>query len=847
MSDGRVVIDAIFDTAPTQRSARTLQRTLDGLNTNRYNERLRLMSAEMKAAYRQSRQALIPFKRELMETEFKFFKMAQGMKNYSGTNAQFINDVRRLGQEHKTATENIMKNNEMMKAGFIQGVGQMLARSGQSEKIAANFQRMGNPLYSVNNGLLRVTSSLERVARQGNASVLALKMLGPTANMKQLNDMTMMINQGLMRFTTVAIAGAAASVMLYGKLHEAAMENDAYAKSFNTMMATIKEAFKPMVDVFAAVMPYVYNFITQIAKMIVKFNEAHPVLSKMIAGFVLLLPALTLLLSPLAIGIGLINGMQAAFASVWMIIGPLVTGLGAMIGTVALVSAAIVAVSAALYLLWTKTDWFKQAVIGAWNAIKSATQAAWNWIMNNIITPVLTAIQSFIQEKMQMVQQFWNENGSQIMQAAQNVWSVISKVIETAMQVIGAIMQALWPVIKFLVIGTWEAIKNVINGAINVILGIIKFFSALFTGDWKGVWEGAKQIIKGALELIWGWVQLFGIGRLLKFFTGLGGKLLSPIKSMWDKISSTFSNALSKIWGWVKSKFEGIVSTIKSKMDAAKNKISSVWNSIKSFFSSVLSSIWNGIKSKFQGMFSTISSKMSAAKSKISSIWNAIKSFFSNVLSNIWNTVKNKFQDIVSSVGDKMSAVYNKVKSIWNKVQSFFSGINLYNIGKDIIQGLINGISSMAKSVWKKAQEIADGVKNKIKKALRINSPSKITTQYGEWTGEGYEIGLDASQKDVMKAADALSAAATPALPDLRGLKASMVSVKTDPNPLNISGLVAAIQSMSDAISERSIEVNIPTIRTDLSINGRPFAAAINKDMTKAQQRQAFTDKRRYK
>ncbi|MFE5338571.1 hypothetical protein ACFQ8E_22005, partial [Isoptericola sp. NPDC056573] len=166
------------------------------------------MSAEMKAAYRASAQALIPFKRELIETEFKFFKLAQSMKNYTGTNEQFIGEVRRLGQEHKKATENIMKNNEIMKAGFIQGVGQMLAMSGQSEKISDNFKRMGNPLYTVNNGLLRVTGSLERMAREGNASVLALKMLGPTANMKQLNDMTRMITQGQMRFASVAIASA---------------------------------------------------------------------------------------------------------------------------------------------------------------------------------------------------------------------------------------------------------------------------------------------------------------------------------------------------------------------------------------------------------------------------------------------------------------------------------------------------------------------------------------------------------------------------------------------------------------------------------------------------------------
>ncbi|MFP7275754.1 hypothetical protein SFC17_12570 [Bacillus paralicheniformis] len=848
MSDGRVVIDSIFETRQSDRGIRNLQRSLDGLNTNRYNERLRLMSAEMKAAFRESRAALIPFKRQLLETEFNFFKLSRSMGTYTGTNKQFMAAVHQLGLEHKKATEEMMKNNQMMKASFIQTVGTMLARSGQSEKIAANFSRMGNPLYTVNNGLLRVTSNLERMARQGNAAVLALKMLGPNANMKELNDMTRMINQGLMRYTSVAIAAAATSVMFYGSIHKAAMENKTYAESFNRMISTLQKAFQPLVDVFAAVMPYVYNFITKIGELIIKFNEAHPVLSKVIAGFTLLLPALTLLLSPLSIGIGLINGWRAAFSAVWMIIGPLVTGLGAMMGTVILVSAAIAGVSAALYLLWTKTDWFKKAVITAWNNIKTATQTAWNWIMNNVISPVMTAIQTFIQEKMAMIQQFWNENGSQIMQAAQNVWNVISTVIQTAMTVIGTIMQTLWPVIKELVIGTWQAIQNVINGAINIIMGIVKTFSALFTGDWKGVWEGAKQIISGALELIWGWVQLFGIGRLLKFFGGLGAKLLSPIKSMWNKISSVFSSTLGKIWGWVTSKFKGIVSSITSSMNSARNLINRVWNAIKSFFSSILSGIWNTVKSKFQGVVSAVTNSMNSTRNKINSVWNAIKGFFANILGGIWNTVKSKFQGIVNSVGSKMGAAQNKIKSIWNKVMSFFKGINLFSIGKDIINGLIKGIGSMANAVWNKAKSIADGVTKKIKGALRIASPSKVMIQFGKWTGEGLEIGMDKSVKGILKASEKIASAAIPDLPDTQTVTSNIFKAPSMQTPQSdMSGIMMAIQNLANAVLNQPVEVDIPVIQTNMNIDSRQFATATNKDMTKAQRRQDFRDKRRYK
>src|SRR5690606_23281522 len=84
------------------------------------------------------------------------------------------------------------------------------------------------------------------------------------------------------------------------------------------------------------------------------------------------------------------------------------------------------------------------------------------------------------------------------------------------------------------------------------------------------------------------------------------------------------------------------------------------------------------------------------------------------------------------------------------------------SIGRDIINGLLRGISAMASSVFKKAQEIASGITNRIKKALRIASPSKVMIELGEFTGEGPEIGMDKSVKGILKQAQALANAAIP-------------------------------------------------------------------------------------
>ena len=87
--------------------------------------------------------------------------------------------------------------------------------------------------------------------------------------------------------------------------------------------------------------------------------------------------------------------------------------------------------------------------------------------LRGIAIPIFEEVVGFIMEVWGGLVEWWQEHGEMIAQAVENF-----------MTVIWAIMQALWPVIQFLIIDTWNAIKGTIQGAINVITGIIKFFSA---------------------------------------------------------------------------------------------------------------------------------------------------------------------------------------------------------------------------------------------------------------------------------------------------------------------------------------------------------------------------------
>ena len=60
---------------------------------------------------------------------------------------------------------------------------------------------------------------------------------------------------------------------------------------------------------------------------------------------------------------------------------------------IGLVIIALAALGAALYVAWTKSETFREIVTGAWEWVKNAASAAWDWIWANAISPLITGFQ----------------------------------------------------------------------------------------------------------------------------------------------------------------------------------------------------------------------------------------------------------------------------------------------------------------------------------------------------------------------------------------------------------------------------------------------------------------------
>ena len=98
----------------------------------------------------------------------------------------------------------------------------------------------------------------------------------------------------------------------------------------------------------------------------------------------------------------------------------------------------------------------------------------------------------------------------------------------------------------------------------------------------------------------------------------------------------------------------------------------------------------------------------------------------------------------VALVGGFMSA--------WTAVTDYLSGIDLAQMGTDLIMGLVNGITGAAGAVVGAVTGAVGGAIDSAKKLLGIASPSKVFAEIGGYTGEGFAAGVEDSTPDAQAA-----------------------------------------------------------------------------------------------
>lgn len=277
---------------------------------------------------------------------------------------------------------------------------------------------------------------------------------------------------------------------------------------------------------------------------------------------------------------------------------------------------------------------------------------------------------------------------------------------------------------------------------LNILLKVIEGFTAAT----PALLETAMNVIPQIVQALLGMLPLIIEAGITLIMT-----LLQGIISMLPQLIQMGSEILVKV-------VDGIVAALPKLVDMAVKLVFTLVDTLLANLPKILEAGIDLLNALVKGIISNLPTLIQAAIELVVKLVAAIIKLLPRLIQTGVELVLSLISGMIKTLPNLMSNTTKIIDSIFKA----FGKVNWSSIGKDIVSGLLKGLASMASSVYRKAAEIANTVKSKIKSALRIASPSKVMIEMGEFTGEGLVVGMDKTIRAITQKAQAMADAALP-------------------------------------------------------------------------------------
>lgn len=262
-----------------------------------------------------------------------------------------------------------------------------------------------------------------------------------------------------------------------------------------------------------------------------------------------------------------------------------------------------------------------------------------------------------------------------------------------------AVGDEIWSIVK----RVWSAIAETIRAVMNIVKGIIQTVLALINGDWGKAWDGIKMILDGVWDAIAGIVRL-GTGVI----KDLVEAALSLIRVVWNKAWEEVSGFVGKTWETIKTKVSGGIGAVVGFISGLPGKAYSAAIGLRDKLVEVARAAWEAFDS-------AVDTAVAGVLEFVGGIPGKIVSAIGNMGSLLKDAGKQVIQGLLDGIENMIGKVKSKLQSVTSLIPDWKGPARvdrtlLYGSGQLVMQGFVNGLEDKVPTVKRTLQGITDDV-----------------------------------------------------------------------------------------------------------------------------------------
>ena len=318
-----------------------------------------------------------------------------------------------------------------------------------------------------------------------------------------------------------------------------------------------------------------------------------------------------------------------------------------------------------------------------------------------------------------------------------------------------AILAAAAPAVQAALIGMFTALENSAPAMGNAVSSMVRALIPAVNELIIMAGVAIRQFISQVYQIV-----KQKMPELVQIWTTFISGMLQTLRNIWPEVLKTVIDLLFQL-------VMAIVENI-PKFSAAYQALLKEWiEAAKACIPLMVEALLTLLQALIDGITAKIPDLAASGANMIAAMINGMASQAVIIINAAWDAVItfiNGFADAIDQKGPELQAAVNKlITAIVNFIKNGLVGMaNKFapqagTIGRNIINGVVNGVSGAAGALYNKLRNVASSALSSFKSTLGIHSPSRVFATAAGFIVAGIVQGIDKNQGDAVDAMSGLA------------------------------------------------------------------------------------------